>query len=142
MKSTKRVCDYCGEPSKWGYYRFDGGHVCDDCGDFVHHAVGSHGKIKLVVVSGSDDESPQERHGHPTLSRKVDRPLKDLLVSITPVDHDVVFIYPSIQHDCVTIDTAKPRNFFAIRDVFKKRFLVLIHNIIGVITGKVSSTNV
>ena len=33
-----RVCDYCGESSPWGWYRFDGGHVCDDCAEFVMHA--------------------------------------------------------------------------------------------------------
>jgi hypothetical protein len=114
MKSAATLCDYCGEPSKWGYYRFDGGHVCDDCGDFLLHAVGSHGGLQTVVIADRDHECPQELLGHPALLRKMDRPLEDLLVSITPGKHDIVIPDARNQDNGVTINPAKPRKLFSV----------------------------
>ena len=142
MKSTSTVCDYCGEPSKWGYYRFDGGHVCDDCGDFLLHAVGSHGNLQPVVTTSCLDECTQKIHGHPTLPGKVNRPLKDLLVGVAPEKHDIILIDAGKQNDSVIIDSAKSRKFFSICHKIGNRLFILIHGVISVFGVKISSTNV
>jgi len=143
MKPTPTVCDYCGEPSKWGYYRFDGGHVCDECGDFLLHAVKSHGSLQPMVSAGGLDECTQKIHGHPILPRKVNRPLKDLLVSITLEKHDIVIIdAASNQHDSVIIDPAKPRKFSVIFHKVGNCLFILVHGVISMFGVKISSTNV
>ena len=142
MKSTATVCDYCGVASKWGYYRFDGGHVCDDCGDFLLHAVGSNGSPQSMVIAGCEHECPQEPHSNPALLGKMDRPLEDLLVGITPEKHDIVILDAGHQSDGITVDTAKSRKFLIFCYNVGYCLFILIHCLRVVCGVKTSSTNV
>ena len=142
MKSKATVCDYCGEPSKWGYYRFDGRHVCDDCGDFVLHVMESNGSLQAMVSASRLDECTQKLHGHPTLPGKVNSPLKDLLVGVAPGKHDVIIFDAGSQHDGVIVNPAKHRKFFTICHKIGSRFFVLISHMCVAIGVKISLPNV
>ena len=72
---------------------------------------------------------------------KVNGPLEDLLMGITPEKHDVILIDAGNQHDCVIVDPAKPRKLFSICHKIGNRLFILVHGVISVFWVKNSSTN-
>ena len=143
MRSKDTVCDYCGEPSKLGWYRFDGGHVCDDCGDFVLNVMGSNESLQTMVSASSLDKGTQKLHGNPALLGKVNGPLKDLLVGVASEKHDVVILDSSGHHyDSVIVDPAKPRKLHVFCQNIVKRLIIIISHMYLMFGVIFSPTNV
>ena len=99
MKSTKPVCGYCGERSKWGYYNIDGMKVCDECGDFVRYAESkSRSRIKAVMGASCGNKSPKHLAVEPSLLGKMHDPRNNLGVGGTGIKVDVVISIIGIEH--------------------------------------------
>lgn len=111
MKTATRTCDFCGDPSKWGYYRIDGMSACDTCGDFLIHLDASLGVAKPVSPTSRDDESPKVIELHPGLGGEMDSPCCDRLMGRTVCQGDLVICGTALQEDAISDHPAEVHKF-------------------------------
>jgi len=139
----KDRCDYCGEPSKWGYYLFDGLRVCDECGDFVLKALsGSDERTEAMPTARCQHEGSQHVGRNPRLLCEMDRPLQDLLVVVTSRQSDIVSSRPGDQRDEIAVYTAKSSKLCLVIHRLLGRIAILGHHFLGMCGLEISSTNV
>ncbi len=126
MKSTGNVCEYCGEPSKWGYYNIDGMKICDECGDFVRSAESESGsRIKTVMRTRGGNKHPQHLAVEPVLLREVHHPGDDLGIRRAGIKVDIVVNIIGIEDKDVAANLIGTHSrLHPLLEVFRKLFSV------------------